>query len=304
MNRLLTVARDVRSIRFSPDGAHLLVTFNDDTWEHALGGAWVDPHTGLSDHVVCVLNASDLAFLPDGSGFVYATMYSDANWSEVRWYDGATGEHQRIVGNIESRIIEIDVARDGRTILLNTPRPMPDSQVGGPFPAPEYRLWGETEVGTAIRVFGAGHVSCSPSGFRFLIPFPLTESVMLCTLDESQVISLPTIPYYIAWLGEHRIVTTDVRQLTVWDSRLQTSFLDVPDCGGRVIALDSSPDGRWVAAGCADGVVRIWGMDSPEPVASFAWGIGEVRGVAFAPDGLTCAAAGERGRVVVWDFET
>jgi WD40 repeat protein len=82
----------------------------------------------------------------------------------------------------------------------------------------------------------------------------------------------------------------------------------------RIDALAFTPDGRRLLAGSAAGKVRLW--DVPElasgvasaprelaPRAVYEWGIGPVTAVAVAADGLTAAAGGGNGRVVVWDVE-
>jgi hypothetical protein len=51
-----------------------------------------------------------------------------------------------------------------------------------------------------------------------------------------------------------------------------------------------------------DRLVKTWDAGSGKELAAFAWGVGRLRAVACAPDGLTAAAAGE-GRVVVWDLD-
>ena len=64
-----------------------------------------------------------------------------------------------------------------------------------------------------------------------------------------------------------------------------------------------SPDGRRILTGDHAGALRVWDSADGSPVKSFDWQIGPVTAVAFAPDGLTCAAAGTNGRVVLWDVD-
>ena len=73
-----------------------------------------------------------------------------------------------------------------------------------------------------------------------------------------------------------------------------------------------SPDGATLLTAREDGTVGVWDVPSAssDGVAAtwklrreYAWKIGKLFSVAFAPDGLTCAAGGEKGRVVVWDVD-
>src|SRR5262249_44437215 len=63
-----------------------------------------------------------------------------------------------------------------------------------------------------------------------------------------------------------------------------------------------SPDGRTVMSGAQDETVRFWDPASARSLAVFDWGMGRVYGVAFAPDGMTAAAAGHKG-IVLWDVD-
>jgi WD40 repeat protein len=65
----------------------------------------------------------------------------------------------------------------------------------------------------------------------------------------------------------------------------------------------------WTAAGNEvlsagnDGFVRMWSASTGAEVKAFDWQIGKLFCAAFAPDGLTCAACGEKGQIVVWDVD-
>ena len=73
-------------------------------------------------------------------------------------------------------------------------------------------------------------------------------------------------------------------KLPVW----AVGFLD----GGRVVQTASS-----------DGTVRTWDAATGKERTRYDFGIGKLYCAAFAPDGLTCAAGGETGQIVVWDVE-
>jgi WD40 repeat protein len=83
---------------------------------------------------------------------------------------------------------------------------------------------------------------------------------------------------------------------------LDESIAVLPDAGGTVTAVGWSPDGRRLAAGSADGTVRITAAPptAAEPIV-LSGHDREVWGVAFSPDGRQVATASADATVRVWD---
>ncbi len=69
-----------------------------------------------------------------------------------------------------------------------------------------------------------------------------------------------------------------------------------------VDTLAVSPDRSLFADGSRDGSLRLWDAETGGERARYDWGIGGVSAVAFAPDGETAAAAGNKG-IAVWDLD-
>jgi WD40 repeat protein len=86
----------------------------------------------------------------------------------------------------------------------------------------------------------------------------------------------------------------------------------------RIDALAFTPDSRRLLTGSAVGTVRIWDMPDrivpcppfetaeylESPAAELDWQFGPITTLAVAPDGLTAAAGGMDGRVLVWDLDS
>ncbi len=72
----------------------------------------------------------------------------------------------------------------------------------------------------------------------------------------------------------------------------------------HVAAVAFSADGATLAAGCSDGVIRLWDIASGDLRLTFSGHVGAVRHLAFAPDGRTLASLGEDHTLKLWHLGT
>lgn len=71
----------------------------------------------------------------------------------------------------------------------------------------------------------------------------------------------------------------------------------------RVNDAAFTPDGTRLFTVGQDGTVRCWEVASGRSVGVLNWRVGKITAVAVAPDGLTAAAGGEKGQIVLWDVD-
>ena len=72
----------------------------------------------------------------------------------------------------------------------------------------------------------------------------------------------------------------------------------------RVRSVAFSPDGKTLASGAWDGLVKLWDVATGENIATFEGHTAGVNSVAYSPDGTTLASGATNGSVLLWDVAT
>jgi WD40 repeat protein len=72
----------------------------------------------------------------------------------------------------------------------------------------------------------------------------------------------------------------------------------------EMLAVAISPDGKFVAAGGTDTVVRVWSLADQQPVATLKEHTDWISGVAFSPDSKLLATGSADKTVRLWDTAT
>jgi WD40 repeat protein len=63
------------------------------------------------------------------------------------------------------------------------------------------------------------------------------------------------------------------------------------------------PSGKYLAVTSNDATVKLYDTTTWEQARAFTWQIGQMRSIAFSPDGTLAAAGNGKGEVVVWDVD-
>ncbi len=153
-----------------------------------------------------------------------------------------------------------------------------------------------------------GLIVTSPDGSRFAACDHYSpREVTLFPVDSASPCSTFTPP---GSPTRHLVFSPDSGTLAVAHAKsvfLITADSDVPRFTlahpKQANQVAFTPDGRRILSACHDGLLRIWDAASGQLVTSYDWGIGQTTAVVVAPDGLTAAAAGQKGQVAVFDLD-
>jgi WD40 repeat protein len=281
-------------LAFSPDGATLAASrpWSIELWHTATGAQRLilEGHRHFS---------SSLAFAPDGRALLSTGERRGGRWhgsvQAVIW-DLADGRVTAEFVSPPSAHLGLTRALDAGTILWVQAGPTEKSE-------PVVTVTDVPAQKPRVLFHAPGPVrdaALSPDGRT--LATAVRGDVILWSLGDLPPAANAPATGWRRWLGRPAAAAPPPL----------TPRLVLPAGAERIDAVAFTPDGRRLLVGSAVGTVRLWDVpdgtggaaSAPrDPRAVYDWGIGPVTALAVAADGLTAAAGGASGRVVVWDVE-
>jgi WD40 repeat protein len=282
----------VQSVAFAPRGRLLASASADHTvklWDLATGAM----RRSLRGHREWV---TSVCFDPDGDWLV-----SGSHDGHVLLWD-VEGESRRGPGGTHGTVASVHVSADGSRLAWGGySGDVGLWSVGGEI-APAVLAGGDLLF--CVR-FSPDGVTLAAGGQSGTVTLWSTTGKRARTIEHADRRGC----WGVAWFPDgHTAALALGEGVQLWDTRRERLLARLVDHADVVSAVAVAPDGRRLLSASWDGTVRLYDMEPSGTVLSrracYDWGLGKLHDVAFAPDSMTAAAAGnEGGRLVVWDVE-
>jgi WD40 repeat protein len=295
--RLLKVPNG-RFRRVAYTGPHSLLTIDTQ------GNQWVARLWNLaqdSEPVELSREQEDLArflFKPGGTRF----LRTQGAWPEgepLPVLDRAERIEQTLVVDGKPQWVSFAFGPDGATILFRQAGLIDnDYRTHFHLKTPDgavhdlYRAWGMFTPSAAFSP--DGRFAAMSSGTKVVAVWDVAQRREVHQFEHGDRVNAVT------FVSNEQLVVAAGRSVRLWNGLDGNSVRKFRAFRKYADALAVSPDLKLFAAGSRDGVVRVWDAASGREVKEYEWGVGEVKEIAFSPDGATAAAAGAAA-VAIWD---
>jgi WD40 repeat protein len=225
---------------------------------------------------------------------------------------------QRVVSGGADRKLRVWDAEKGSLVLTSGPEASDILSVA--FSPDETKVLAGLDVGTVqIRDVATGapvgnligsavsgefllhQIAFTPDATRILTAGPRSIRIWDAA-NYSNATVLPgedKVPTAFAVSSDHRLVATGDYSLHWWDTHSRSLSAE-PAPGSFIESLAFSPDSRFLAAGLANGTIRVYDVKTRAPVATLSGHHGRVTKVLFSPDGRTIVSSSADRTVRVW----
>jgi WD40 repeat protein len=243
-----------------------------------------------------------VAFSPNGELVV-----SGSEDNSIRVWDVANGESRKVLRGHGSAVRSCMFSLDGKSVLSGS-----EDQSVRVWNVQGYEetrvlhatvLAGHADAVLAARFSRDGRQIVTASRDRTAALWDAATGEQLLRFEEGHeflVSSAVFLPDHDSDGTPRRLATgAGDNTVRIWDLAAGTQLATLAPTG-RIGVLAASPDGAWLATGSPGTEVKLWNIESGQPLPPLNGHAEEVSALMFSPDGQRLASGDERGVVLVW----